>query len=344
MYRDGQDVVVRGDFRRDAQLLLPIRVHPGPDRNLHADIEEERGQPKHVARRPDERKEGFAIGLHEHDAGKRTDHPREHPDELVHVGEEPSRHGERHGRQHGRTDHMADAAAQGSLLRVRLHVGMDRMAQEVEPDRQEQQAEADIRYAYPHEFVVDDALEDRRLHCEALLHRGGIEVREDDLLREEYADDRADGIDRLRQVEPPYGASGVADRQNARIGRRLQDRAAAGDDEYADEVDVEALVQAGRNVQERADHVCSKSDQNARAERKLLDKNRRKKRKDGIGPVERHLHQHGAVLVHGKDALERRHEVVGHVVHDAPEREVQEQKRHCQDGVFSHARPTFGRT
>ena len=38
----------------------------------------------------------------------------------------------------------------------------------------------------------------------------------------------------------------------------------------------------------------------------------------------------GAILVHGEDALERRHEVVGHVVDESPQRKAEDKKEYGQ--------------
>ena len=178
-------------------------------------------------------------------------------------------------------------------------------------------------------------------HSEALFDRGRVQVGEDRLLRYEYADDRADGIHGLREVEPAYRALRVAQREHARVGRRLEYRAAARNDEYADKVEVEALMDARRYVENRSAYVHRKADEYASAERELLDEYRREERQHRVCAVERDLHEHGAVLVHGEDALERRHEIVGHVVDEPPQRKAEDKQEERQPGVLHEGPSTF---
>ena len=208
------------------------------------------------------------------------------------------------------------------------------MPQKVDPDRKHHKAERHVWDADPCQFGVHDWAQLFGRHGQALLDSRRVEVGEDGLLGDEYADDRADRVHRLREVEPTDCALRLSNRQDAGIGRCLQDRASSGHDEYADEVEVETLPQACRYVEERAAHVNGQSDQDAGAEGELLHEYGREERKHRVCSVERHLHEHGAVLVHREDTLECRHEVVGHVVHDAPEGEAEHQKKDGQSGVF----------
>ena len=231
---------------------------------------------------------------------------------------------------------MRETPSEWTLVHPVLDRRVDRMAEEVDPDRQQQDAQPHVRHADPDELVVDDALQDLGIHRHAFLDRRRIEMRENHLLREEDADDRTDRIDRLREVQPPNRALWIADRENARIRRRLQDRAPARHDEDAEKVEVEALLDAGRDVEERTDHIRPESDQHARPEGELLDEDGREHGQDRIRPVERDLHEDGPVLVHREDTLERRHEVVRHVVDEPPQREVEEHQKHREGRVLLH--------
>ena len=138
---------------------------------------------------------------------------------------------------------------------------------------------------------MHDRLQLLRRHREPLLDCRRIEVCEDQLLREKDADDRPDRIHRLREVEPPDGRLGVAEREHTGVGRRLEDRTPARHDEDADEVEVKALLHAGGNVEKCPADVDAKSQQNSDAEGELLDEDRREERQHRICAVERDLHE-----------------------------------------------------
>ena len=193
---------------------------------------------------------------------------------------------------------------------------------EEEPNERGDRAEPHVRHAYPEELPVHDRLQCFGCHRGALIGRGGIEIREDELLGKQDARQRTDGIEHLREVEPSYRSLRRSQREHVGIARRLQDGAPARHDEDARNVEPETLRNAGRHVQERPQNIHPQPHQHTEAIARLLNEQGCEERHHGISPVERDLHVSRRRLARHEDLLERRDEIVSHVVQHAPEREA----------------------
>ena len=156
----------------------------------------------------------------------------------------------------------AENLAEIRLLSLRI-IDFRRLGDEEEhPDRRGDRADRDVRNAHPEELVVDDRVQGGLVHRLPLGDRRRIEVREDQLLREEDACERSDRVEHLREVKATDGRRLVAEREDVRVARRLQDRAAARDDEDADDERPEALGDRRGNVKERPDAVDAEAHEN----------------------------------------------------------------------------------
>ena len=156
-------------------------------------------------------------------------------------------------------------------------------------------------------------------------------MRKDELLREHDAHERPQRIEHLREVESPHGGLLVAQREDVWIAGRLEDGASACDDEDADDVRPEALHDAGRHVEQCAQTVDRESGEDADPVAGPLDQQRRKERYHRIRAVERYLDVTRCRLASHEYPLERRHQVVRHVVEHSPQREAARKHREDRD-------------
>ena len=180
----------------------------------------------------------------------------------------------------------AENLAEIRLLSLRI-VDFRRLGDEEEhPDRCGDRADRDVRNAHPEELVVDDRVQGGLVHRLPLGDRRWIEVREDQLLREEDACERSDRVEHLREVKATDGRRFVSEREDVRVARRLQDRAAARDDEDADDERPEALGDRRGNVKERPDAVDAEAHEDADAVALLLNEQRGEDGDDRVGAVE----------------------------------------------------------
>ena len=153
---------------------------------------------------------------------------------------------------------------------------------------------------------------------------------EDELLGHDDADNRPHGVEHLREIEAADRARFVADREHVGIASGFQHRAAAGHHEDAGDVDPEALGDARGHVQQGANDVDPEAPQEARAVAAALDQHGGEDGDHRVGAVERHLHVHGRGVGQVEDGLERRDQMVRHVVEEPPQHEAGDE--HAENG------------
>ena len=201
---------------------------------------------------------------------------------------------------------------------------------EEEPNERRNRAEPHVRHAHPEELPVHDRLQRLGRHRRTFIGRGGMEIREDELLGEQDARQRTDRIEHLREVEPTHRSLLRPQREYIGVTRRLQDGAPARHDEDARNVEPEILRDAGRHVQKRPQNIDPQPHQHTEAVARLLHEQGRKERHNGIRAVERDLNISRRRLARHEDLLERGNEIVRHVVQHAPEREAAHER--SEDG------------
>ena len=164
----------------------------------------------------------------------------------------------------------------------------------------------------------------------------GVEadVVEDEVLAHQDAEDGADGIEALRDIEAARGGARVAHAHNVGVGRRLQDAAAAGHHVDGDEVEAVAGDTGGGKEEHRASGIEEQAEDDARLEAPATDEEGRGQGEAEVAAVERKLDEGGLRVAHGHDALEGGKQRVGHVVGKAPEKEHARDQREG-DGVAS---------
>ena len=164
----------------------------------------------------------------------------------------------------------------------------------------------------------------------------GVEadVVEDEVLAHQDAEDGADGIEALRDIEAARGGARVAHAHNVGVGRRLQDAAAAGHHVDGDEVEAVARDAGGGKEEHRAGGVEEQAEDDARLEAPATDEEGRGQGEAEVAAVEGKLDERGLRVAHGHDALEGGKQRVGHVVGKAPEEEHARDQREG-DGVAS---------
>ena len=164
----------------------------------------------------------------------------------------------------------------------------------------------------------------------------GVEadVVEDEVLAHQDAEDGADGIEALRDVEAARGGARVAHAHDVGVGRRLQDAAAAGHHVDGDEVEAVAGDTGGGQEEHRAGGVEEQAEDDAGLEAPATDEEGRGQGEAEVAAVERELDEGGLRVAHGHDALEGGKQRVGHVVGKAPEEEHARDQREG-DGVAS---------
>ena len=73
-------------------------------------------------------------------------------------------------------------------------------AEEEQPYQRGNRAKPDVWHAHPEQFAAHDSGKLVLRHGKALLRCRRIEVREDELLGEDYSGERADGVEHLGEV------------------------------------------------------------------------------------------------------------------------------------------------
>ena len=151
----------------------------------------------------------------------------------------------------------------------------------------------------------------------------GVEadVVEDEVLAHQDAEDGADGIEALRNVEAARGRARVTHAHDVGVGRGLQDAAAAGHHVDGNEVEAVARDAGGGKEEHRAGGVEEQAEDDARLEAPATDEEGRGQGEAEVAAVERELDEGGLRIAHGHDALEGGKQRVGHVVGKAPEEE-----------------------
>ena len=76
---------------------------------------------------------------------------------------------------------------------------------------------------------------------EAIVERGGVQVREDDVFREEEPCHGSERVERLGKVETAYTGRLVTEGENEGVARCLEDGEPAGEDKDGDEEEIIAL-------------------------------------------------------------------------------------------------------
>ena len=255
---------------------------------------------------------------------------------LVHIREQEVENGERNNGEQSRHEHAHTAAAallglSSGLLGI-LH------AQEEEPDEEGNTAEAHIRSAHPEQLAVHNLLELLSGHDSALISRGGVQVAQNQLLSQKNTGNGTHRVECLGKVQAAHSRLIRAQRNHVGVAGSLQHRATTGHHENGNEINLKALVNTGRNVAERTRNVHPQTNQHPLLIREFLDKNGSKDSQHGIGAIEGHLHQSSLLLRNGEDILEGRHQVVGHIIQQAPQGETADQHEEHRAELARHHR------
>ena len=158
----------------------------------------------------------------------------------------------------------------------------------------------------------------------------------DEIHRHPHPAQRPDRIERLRQVQPACRRLLVAHRQDERIGRCLQERKAAGQDEIRDQERIIAPDLRRRDEHQGAECIQAQAHQDAALVGKPADKQGRRQGHAEIASVEGHLHQRPVSHAHPEDFRERLDHRIGNVIGKAPQRKAaghQNEREHIADPV-----------
>ena len=147
----------------------------------------------------------------------------------------------------------------------------------------------------------------------------GEQLRQHDERGDGHAAERAHGIEGLRHVQPSRRRLLVAQREDERVGRGLQEGQTEGEDIQRDTEERELLVVGGGDEEERADGIERQSEQDAALIGIAPDEQRRRNGHRGIAAVEGELNQRGLGGRQFHHGLEGGHHRVGDVVGEAPE-------------------------
>ena len=255
---------------------------------------------------------------------------------LIHIREQEIENGKRNNGEHGGHEHAHTAAVallglSGGLLRI-LH------AQEEEPDEEGNTAEAHIRSAHPEQLAVHNLLELLGGHGGTLISRGGVQVAQNQLLSQKNTGNGTHRVECLGKVQAAHSRLIRAQRNHVGVASGLQHRATTGHHEDGNEINLKTLVNTGRDVAERTRNVHTQTNQHALLVREFLNKNGSKDSQHGIGTIEGHLYQRRLLLRNSEDILEGRHQVVGHIIQQAPQGKTADQHKEHRAELARHHR------
>ena len=141
------------------------------------------------------------------------------------------------------------------------------------------------------------------------------------MLAEDDAQDAANGVERLGDIEPAGGRLGTSHRHDIGIGRGLQHGTAAGHDVDGNKVEgVTGCLGCGHE-EDGASGIEDQPQDDATLVGVLADEQGRRQGNHEVGPVESELDERGLCVAHVHNPLERAQQRVGHVVGYAPEEE-----------------------
>ena len=163
-------------------------------------------------------------------------------------------------------------------------------------------------------------------------------VGEDQFLADEHADDGAERIEHLREVQALVGALRRAHGGDHRIGRGLEERQPAGDDEQRAEEEVVLAVLRGRVEEQRAGAEQHQPHDDRGAVAEAPHEQRRRNREHEVADEGRELHEARSEVAQQEGLAELRDQHVVEAVRHAPERE---QRDHEYRGAEKTRRDEF---
>ncbi len=208
--------------------------------------------------------------------------------------------------------------------RLALHVSVGKLLddgrglldRDHQPDRDEDEAEAEIRTHHRAQLAGAHGGLLGRSHV-GHVHRL-VQFRQDEGGGQEHADVRADRVERLREVEPSCRGFLRAKRKYVGIGGRLENRAPGGDREQSDQERLVGHDLARRIERDRAGRCEKHTGKKPGLIAEPLIDERCGDRQQEVRAEVRQLHERGLEGVHLEDALEARDHRRGEVGGDTP--------------------------
>ena len=322
---EGNQVVGSGCGRSHTHFLAAVHVQVGPGSNLHTHIEELGNHAAPVARLAEQGEQHAAVVTHQEQVYNRAQRAAENPGYFVHIREQEVEHRERHNGEKRSNEHTQAAALalycfSRSLLRI---LG----TQEEQPDEEGDTAETHIGSADPEQLIVHNFLELLCRHDRALISSGGVQVAQNQLLSQQDTGNGTHRVEGLGKVQAAHSRLIRPEGNHVGIAGGFQHRATAGHHENGDEINLEALVDTGRNVAQCTGNINTKTNEDALLIGEFLNQDGGKDSQHSIGAVESNLHQGGLFLRNRKDILEGRHKVIRHIIQQAPQGKAADQHK-----------------
>ena len=201
---------------------------------------------------------------------------------------------------------------------------------------QHEQPDRDIRPLHGLSLGRVEARALRRRH-RAERRVGMLDPRQDQIFAHQQSRHRPDRVERLRQVQPPRAARGIAQHGDERVGRCLQEREAAGDHEQREQEQLIGLRLRRRIEEQRADRIEDQPDDHTRLVPEPPADQPRRQRQHEIAHVEGRLDQ-ARLQVRKRERLAEllNQDVVQIVGH--PPQEEQAGNQHQRPEHRTHAR------
>ena len=227
----------------------------------------------------------------------------------------------------------------GDEVDVVVLVLVDRHLDATDDDEhgQDDQPDEHIRPDEHLQVGIADSLELCLSQLGALGGVHGVQAVLDEVHGHVHAQQRAHGVEGLRQVQAPRGRFLAAHGEDVGVAARLQEGQAARQDEVGDE-EGEVHPRQHRGIeQESPEGVQPQPQHDARLVRVLADEDGGRIGHGEVAPVEGHLHQCALGDAHAENLRERLHHGVGDVVGEAPQGETrgnQDEGHHITDVAF----------
>jgi hypothetical protein len=225
---------------------------------------------------------------------------------------------------------------------------------------QDEDAEREIGSLHGQRFALVEGCKFGRCHRRA-CGRVRLVAREDQLAAEHDAGDRAERVERLCEIQPAFRPRRIAERGDQGVGRCLEKRQPAGDDEERAEEEAVGPRLCRRVEEERAHAIEDEPGDHRGLVAKRLGEARRRKSKGEIADIEGGLHQSRLKIAEHERLLELRDQHIVEAVGEPPEEKQagDEQQREAvprcggrrraqpdggrKGGTISHAPPSAAR-
>ena len=236
--------------------------------------------------------------------------------------------------------HVADGLSDADHL---ARVAQTRHAREAEEQQDDQDCRADEEIGRDEDGQVvglhglERGVGERR--ARGGVHR--IEACLDEVHGHIHAQERADGVERLRQIEPAGGRFLGSHLQDVRVCARFEERQAARKDEVSQQERVVAAACLGRMEQQRAGCIERQAQHDARLVGVSADEDGCRQRHGEVAAVESQLDEGAVGDAHAENLGESFHHGVGDVVGKAPQGETssdEDEGNQVADSAFREQR------